>query len=56
MVDVLPQEHKVVLDDGELAYDTLVLATGMRHHYFGRDEWADQAPCLKSVEDALEMR
>lgn len=56
VVDVLPQERKVILGDGELSYDTLVIATGMRHHYFGRDEWAARAPGLKSVEDALEMR
>lgn len=40
----------------EFSYDYLVLATGARHSYFGRDEWADIAPGLKSIEDAREIR
>ena len=47
---------KVKLDDGEIQYDYLVLATGATHSYFGKDQWASLAPGLKSVEDALEMR
>jgi NADH dehydrogenase len=47
---------KVVLADGELAYDYLVLATGATHSYFGHPEWASLAPGLKSIEDALEIR
>jgi len=47
---------KVVLSDGELAYDYLVLATGAGHSYFGHDEWAPFAPGLKTLEDALEIR
>jgi NADH dehydrogenase len=39
-----------------LAYDYLVLATGATHSYFGKDEWAQQAPGLKSIEDATEIR
>ncbi len=39
-----------------LAYDYLVLATGATHSYFGHEEWAAQAPGLKSVEDATEIR
>ena len=46
----------IELDDGELHYDYLVLATGATHSYFGKDEWAPLAPGLKSVEDALEIR
>jgi NADH dehydrogenase len=45
----------VVLDDGALDYDYLVVATGATHSYFGKD-WAQVAPGLKSVEDALEIR
>ncbi len=45
----------VVLDDGALDYDYLILATGATHSYFGKD-WGDVAPGLKSVEDALEIR
>jgi NADH dehydrogenase len=46
----------VKLDDGELHYDFLVVATGATHSYFGKDQWATIAPGLKSVEDALEIR
>jgi NADH dehydrogenase len=57
VVDVDPQAKTVFLkDDGTLTYDTLIVATGMSHFYFGRDDWADIAPGLKTVEDALEMR
>jgi NADH dehydrogenase len=48
--------RKVVLDDGELVYDYLVVATGATHSYFGHDEWSRFAPGLKSIEDALEIR
>jgi NADH dehydrogenase len=37
-------------------YDTLVLATGARHAYFGRDEWESVAPGLKTLEDATTLR
>ena len=39
--------RKVILDDGTLAYDYLVLATGATHSYFGQDDWATTAPGLK---------
>lgn len=48
--------RRLLLADGELGYDTLVLATGVRHHYFGHGEWASLAPGLKTVEDATEIR
>lgn len=49
---------RLVLDDGaaELFYDSLVLATGATHSYFGHDEWARVAPGLKTIEDAVEIR
>jgi NADH dehydrogenase len=47
---------KLLLADGELPYDYLVLATGATHSYFGHEEWAPFAPGLKSIEDALEIR
>lgn len=57
VVDVDPQAKHVSLKGGsQLSYDTLIVATGMSHFYFGRDDWADLAPGLKTVEDALEMR
>jgi NADH:ubiquinone reductase (H+-translocating) len=43
-------------DGGCLDYDYLIVATGARHSYFGRDEWELMAPGLKSLEDALEIR
>lgn len=48
--------RKVILKDGDVGYDFLILATGARHSYFGRPEWESLAPGLKSVEDALEIR
>jgi NADH dehydrogenase len=46
----------VVLGDGEVPYDALVVATGATHSYFGHDEWEASAPGLKTIEDAVEMR
>lgn len=47
----------VALRSGQsVPYDTLVLATGARHAYFGRDEWEDVAPGLKTLEDATTIR
>ena len=42
--DVDVSNRRVILADGEIGYDTLILATGARHHYFGRDEWEPLAP------------
>lgn len=48
---------KIVLQGGdEVAFDTLVLATGATHAYFGHDEWASCAPSLKTLEDATIIR
>src|SRR3982075_3562347 len=48
---------RVLLDDGDaLPYDTLILATGARHAYFGHDEWEPFAPGLKTLEDATTVR
>ena len=54
----LDVERRFVLlsDGGPIPYDTLVVATGARHSYFGRDDWAAHAPGLKSVDDATEIR
>lgn len=51
-------ERRVVrLDDGsEVAYDYLIVAAGATHSYFGKDEWAEVAPGLKTIEDALHIR
>jgi NADH dehydrogenase len=54
---VNPDMKKVLLQDGSsLRYDTLVLATGSRHAYFGHDEWEPFAPGLKTLEDATAIR
>lgn len=41
---------------GREPYDSLIVATGARHHYFGRPEWEQAAPGLKTIEDATEIR
>ena len=57
VVDIDAEAKKVYLEDREaLDYDALIVATGVSHHYFGNDQWQDDAPGLKTVEDALEMR
>ncbi len=53
---VEPARRVVMLDDAPIAYDWLVLATGATHGYFGRDEWAEHAPGLKSLDDATAIR
>jgi NADH dehydrogenase len=49
-------DHKVLLDHGSLEFDYLIVATGATHSYFGHDEWAQNAPGLKTIENALEIR
>ena len=52
-----PVARRVELSDGgTVDYDTLIVATGARHAYFGHDEWAPLAPGLKTVEDATDIR
>jgi NADH dehydrogenase len=48
--------RRVLTANGEFPYDILVVAVGVRHHYFGHDEWESAAPGLKTLEDAVEMR
>jgi NADH:ubiquinone reductase (H+-translocating) len=55
-VDVDVERRVVLLRDGELSYDYLVVATGATHAYFGNPEWAAVAPGLKTVDDATEIR
>jgi NADH dehydrogenase len=43
-------------EDAALEYDTLVVAAGAGHAYFGHDEWRRLAPALKTLEDAIEIR
>ena len=49
-------KRRVILSDGAVDYDTLVIGTGSSHQYFGHEEWAQFAPGLKTVEDATHMR
>ena len=49
--------HEVAMSDGgAIPYDTLIVAAGARHSYFGHDEWAPLAPGLKALDDATEIR
>ena len=48
--------RRILLDDGEISYDYLILAAGSAPHYFGHDDWAVHAPALMSLEAALEVR
>ncbi|MGH7201248.1 MAG: NAD(P)/FAD-dependent oxidoreductase, partial [Planctomycetaceae bacterium] len=56
VVDFDPAGHRVILSDGEVRYDSLIVAAGSKHSYFGRDDWESLAPGLKTVEDATEIR
>jgi NADH dehydrogenase len=49
-------QRRVKLAGFEVPYDYLIVAAGARHSYFGRDEWEQFAPGLKTIEDALEIR
>lgn len=56
VLDLDPESKVVLTTHGEIPYDSLIVATGVSHHYFGNDHWKAVAPGLKTVEDALEMR
>ncbi len=52
-----PARHVVQTRDGDkVAYDFLIVAAGATHAYFGHDNWRANAPGLKTLEDALEIR
>jgi NADH dehydrogenase len=50
------ERRRVLLEDGGVDYEYLVLATGARHAYFGHEEWRELAPGLKSIDDATALR
>jgi NADH dehydrogenase len=56
VIDIDTKARRVWLADGSVDYDTLIVAAGSRHHYFGKDGWENMAPGLKTVEDATEIR
>jgi NADH dehydrogenase len=55
-IDVDLSQRRVMLANGELTYDALIVATGATHAYFGHDEWERYAPGLKTLDDAFTVR
>ena len=51
-----PSRRRVILADGNIDYDTLIVAAGMKNHYYGHDAWEKVAPGLKSIEDSAWIR
>lgn len=56
VVDFDPANQEIVLTKGRLSYDSLVVATGASHSYFGNENWAATAPGLKTLDDATAIR
>jgi NADH dehydrogenase len=50
------QDQQVLTRDESIPYDSLIVASGATHSYFGHDDWANSAPGLKSIEDATLIR
>ena len=56
-VENVDAERKILQTDfGEISYDYLILACGVKHHYFGHEEWEQHAPGLKIIAQATEIR
>jgi NADH dehydrogenase len=56
VTDIDAELKLVHMSGRSLAYDTLIVATGARHAYFGRPDWAEHAPGLKTIDDATALR
>ena len=56
VLDIDPDRQTVKLQDKDIAYDSLIVATGVTHQYFNNEKWEEFAPGLKTIEDALEIR
>ena len=56
VVDFDVPQRQVILSDGAISYDTLIVAAGAGHHYFGHADWETLAPSLKTVDDATAIR
>jgi NADH dehydrogenase len=56
VIDFDLTNRQLILTDGKIGYDTLIIASGSGFHYFGHDEWQPLAPGLKTVEDATDIR
>jgi NADH dehydrogenase len=55
--DIDPDAKRIRLADGaELEYDSLIVASGSRSHYYGNDSWSQWAPSMKSIEEATQIR
>ena len=50
------ETNRVHTDGDDVPFDSLIVAAGSRHSYFGHPEWADLAPGLKTIEDATDIR
>ena len=56
VIDIDAAGRRVILRDGDVPYDDLIVATGATHFYFGNDQWEPLAPGLKTIEDATAIR
>lgn len=55
-ISVDRENQRIKLKNSEVEYDYLVISTGTKHSYFGKDEWEKNAPGLKTLNDALVIR
>ena len=56
VTDIDAANHRVILSDGTVDYDYLIVAAGAQDNYFGHDQWRQYAPGLKSIEEATDIR
>ncbi len=56
VIDVDPKLSQITFRDGELHYDSLIIATGATYNYFGHEDWTKFAPGIKTIEDTLDIR
>jgi NADH dehydrogenase len=53
---VIPEENKIIISNGEIAYDYLVFATGTQSNFFGIENVMNKAVPMKTINDAIELR
>jgi NADH:ubiquinone reductase (H+-translocating) len=56
VIDVDLVKYEVITENSRIEFDYLIVATGARHAYFGRDEWEKVAPGLKKIDEATDIR
>ena len=56
VIDIDVAGKKVICNDMDFNFDSLIIATGVTHNYFGNDNWQKHAPGLKTIEDGIRMR